>query len=30
MADSEAQPIINIWGEKVALGPHRRDLLPEN
>ena len=23
-----AQPIINIWGEKVALGPHRRDLLP--
>ena len=22
------QPIINIVGEKVALGPHRRDLLP--
>ena len=22
------QPIINIAGEKVALGPHRRDLLP--
>ncbi|MSQ14811.1 MAG: N-acetyltransferase [Dehalococcoidia bacterium] len=21
-------PIINIYGEKVALGPHRRDLLP--
>jgi RimJ/RimL family protein N-acetyltransferase len=25
---SDAQPIINIWGEKVALGPLRRDLLP--
>jgi RimJ/RimL family protein N-acetyltransferase len=22
------QPIVNIWGEKVALGPHRRELLP--
>ena len=27
-AQSPDQPIINIWGEKVALGPHRRDLLP--
>ena len=24
----EEQPVINIRGEKVALGPHRRDLLP--
>ncbi|MBI2887453.1 MAG: GNAT family N-acetyltransferase [Chloroflexi bacterium] len=30
MADHEPsdQPIINIIGEKVALGPHRRELLP--
>ena len=27
MADQD-QPIINILGEKIALGPHRRELLP--
>ncbi len=26
--ESSTQPILNIVGEKVALGPHRRDLLP--
>lgn len=26
--EQSAQPVVNIEGEKVALGPHRRDLLP--
>jgi RimJ/RimL family protein N-acetyltransferase len=26
--EEQSKPIINIWGEKVALGPIRRDMLP--